>query len=188
MRIQVGQTVVSNEQSCPTRQCPDRGIRYAHVTRALILAVSILLAACPLQAASQVHARTITIRLIATEDSAKRIEDRAPEFVTSKGDVIVVNSLLRNAVAQLGRPKGAVVGGDSATFTVLTTRQGDLSIEMRLPGGILWAGGRVRFGPVQTYSVTGGTERFRHARGTGESRAVGTSGNRRLKVYRLRLP
>lgn len=96
--------------------------------------------ACPLQAASQVGARTITIRLIATADSGKRIVDRAPEFVTSKGDVVVVNSLLRNAVAQLGRPKGAVVGGDSATFTVLTTRQADLSVEMSLPGGTLWAG------------------------------------------------
>ena len=126
------------------------------MTRTLILAVSILLVTCPLQAASQVDARTITIRLIATEDSGKTIEDRAPELVTSKGDVIVVNSLLRNAVAQLGRPKGAVVGGDSATFTVATSRQGDLRIEMHLPGGILWAGGRVRFGPVQTYSVTVG--------------------------------
>jgi Dirigent-like protein len=144
--------------------------------------------ACPLQAASQVGARTITIRLIATEDNAKRIVDRAPEYETSKGDVVVVNSLLRNAVAQLGRPKGAVVGGDSATFTVLTTRQADLSVEMSLQGGTLWAGGHVRFGAVQTYSVTGGTGTFRHARGTGESRALGTSGNRRLKVYRLRLP
>jgi HAMP domain-containing protein len=166
----------------------NRVIRWAHVPRTLVLALSILLVACPLQAAAQVGARTITIRLIATEDNAKRIVDRAPEYETGTGDVIVVTSFLRNAVAQFGRPKGAVVGGSAATFTVVTSTRADLSVEISLPGGTLWAGGRVRFGAVQTYSVTGGTGKFRHARGTGESRALGTSGNRRLNVYHLRLP
>ena len=83
------------------------------------------------------------------------------------------------------------MGGDSATFTVLTSTHADVSVEMSLPGGTLWADGRVRLGAVQTYAVTGGTGRFARARGTAESRALASKwggGNRRMNVYRLRLP
>ena len=151
-----------------------------------------LLLALPVHAASHAATRTITLRLISTTHEGKTLVDRAPKHVVSKGDVIVTSSLLRNAVAQLGRPKGAVVGGDSATFTILTNTHADLKVEMSLPGGtLLWAGGRVRLGAVQTYAVTGGTGRFARARGTGESRAVVTrsgSADRRTKVYHLRGP
>jgi hypothetical protein len=116
------------------------------------------------------------------------VVDQAPKHAVSKGDVIVVTSLLRNAIAQLGRPKGDVVGGDSAVFTILTSAQANLKVETSLPGGTLRARGRVRFGPLQAYAVTGGTGRFAHAHGTGESRALGSNSSRRLKVYRLRLP
>ena len=150
-----------------------------------------LLVALPVQAASHAGTRTITVRLISTGYEGQTVVDRAPKHEVSKGDVIVATSFLRNAVAQLGRAKGAVVGGDSATFTVLTRTHADLRVEMSLPGGTLRAGGRVRLGAVQTYAVTGGTGTFAHARGTGESRALASKwggGNRRLNVYRLRLP
>ena len=133
----------------------------------------------------------MTIRLISTGYEGQTVVDRAPMHVVSKGDVIVATSFLRNAAPQLGRAKGAVVGGDDATFTVLTSTQADLRVEVSLPGGTLRAGGRVRLGSVQTYAVTGGTGRFAHARGTGESRALASKwggGNRRVSVYRLRLP
>ena len=165
--------------------------RVRRVSRTLVAALlCMLLVALPVQAAPHAGTRTITIRLISTPYSAETIVDRAPKHLASKGDVIVTTSFLRNAIAQLGRPKGAVVGGDSATFTILTSTHADLSVEMSLPGGTLRAGGRVRLGHVQTYPVTGGTGRFAHARGTGESRALASkwgSSNRRLKVYRVRL-
>ncbi len=150
-----------------------------------------LVVALPVQAAPHAGTRTITVRLISTGYEGQTLVDRAPKHVVSKGDVIVATSFLRNAVAQLGRAKGAVVGGDSATFTILTSTHADLRVEMSLPGGTLRAGGRVRLGAVQTYAVTGGTGRFVHARGTGESRALTNKwggGNRIMKVYRLRLP
>jgi hypothetical protein len=149
-----------------------------------------LFVALPVQAAPHVGTRMITVRLISAGYEGQTVVDRAPKHALSKGDVIVTTSFLRNAVAQFERPKGAVVGGDSATFTILTSTQAELKVEMSLPGGTLRAGGHVRLGPTQTYAVTGGTGRFVHARGTGESRAVANkwgSGNRRLTVYRLRL-
>ena len=159
--------------------------------RALVAALFMVCVALPVQAASHADTRTITIRLISTGYEGQTLVDRAPMQVVSKGDVIVATSFLRNAVAQFGRAKGAVVGGDSATFTVLTTTHADLRVEVSLPGGTLRAGGRVRLGSVQTYAVTGGTGRFARARGTGESRALASKwggGNRRMNVYRLRLP
>jgi hypothetical protein len=100
------------------------------VSRTLVAALlCMLFVALPVQAAPNAGTRTISIRLISTTYSAKTIEDRAPKNVVSKGDVIVITSFLRNAIAQLGSPKGAVVGGDSATFTVLTSTQADLRLE-----------------------------------------------------------
>jgi hypothetical protein len=147
--------------------------------------------ALPVQAAPDAGTRTVTIRLISTEYSGATIVDRAPRNMLSRGDVIVVTSFLRNAIAQFGRPKGAVVGADNATVTILTSTHADMRLEMSLPGGTLGAGGRIRLGPIQTYAVRGGTGKFSHARGTGESRAIPGKfggGDRRTETYRLRLP
>ena len=63
---------------------------------------------------------TMTIRLVSTETYSKVFTDRPPIEQNSKGDVILVGSTLRNAVAQFGRPKGAVVGDDIVIFTIRT--------------------------------------------------------------------
>lgn len=71
-------------------------------------------------------------------------------------------------------------------FTILSpNRRADVTVESDLPGGTLLAGGVVRLGRRQTYPVTDGSGRFANARGTGEMVALGQSGDRRLKVYRL---
>jgi hypothetical protein len=142
----------------------------------------------PAHAARQGEATTMTIRLISTETYAKVLTDRAPTNEASRGDVIVVGSTLRNAVAQFGRPKGAAVGEDTVIFTMRSRTRAEVIVESTLPGGWLRAAGRVRLGPRQTYPVTGGRGRFANARGTGESVAYTVrqgQGNRRLKVYRL---
>jgi hypothetical protein len=144
--------------------------------------------ALPAQAVRQLDARTMTIRLVSTETYSKVFTDRPPINQASKGDVILVASTLRNAVAQFGRPKGAVVGDDTVVFTIRSRTEADVIVESDLPGGWLRGAGRVRFGPKQTFLVTGGRRRFAKARGTGESTALGPNSSRRLRLYRLRLP
>ena len=178
---------------CSRRLSSARTCQSPPVSRLLVAApLCMLFVALPVEAAPNAGTRTVTIRLISTEYSGKTIVDQAPRNVVSRGDVIVVTSFLRNAVAQFGRPKGAEVGADNATFTIVTSTQADMRLEMNLPGGTLTAGGRIRFGPIQTYSVRGGSGKYLHARGTGESRSLPADkfggGDRRTKTYRLRLP
>lgn len=148
----------------------------------------VIILAVPAHAARQADATTLTLRLISTETYSKVLTDRAPTNEASRGDVIVVGSTLRNAAAQFGRPTGAAVGEDTMVFTILSRTRAHVIVQSTLPGGRLRAAGRVRLGPRQTYTVTGGRGRFANARGTGRSAATMVrqgQGNRRLKVYRL---
>lgn len=148
----------------------------------------VVVLAPPAHAVRQRDARTMTIRLVSIETYSKVFTDRPPINQASRGDVILVASTLRNAVAQFGRAKGRVVGDDTVVFTVRSRTEADVIVETNLPGGWLRGTGRVRFGPKQTFPVTAGRGRFAGARGTGESAAVGPNSGRRLKLYRLRLP
>jgi hypothetical protein len=153
-----------------------------------VAALSLLMLALPAKAAPKADSATMTIRLFSTSMFSKVLAERPPSGI-SKGDFIVIESTLRNAVAQFGRPKGAIVGSDMVTLTVRSPTHAYAIVESKLPGGSLRAAGRFRFGAKQAYPVTGGTGTFAHARGTGEARALDPpSGNRRLKIYRVRLP
>ena len=156
---------------------------------AVALSLFVVLA-LPAQAVRQVDTATLTIRLVSTETDSKVFTDLPPIKQNSKGDVIMVGSTLRNAVAQFGRPKGAVVGDEVVIFTIRSRTEADVIVESNLPGGWLRAAGRTRVGSKQTYPVTGGRGRFAKASGTGESVALGRGGTstRRLKLYRLQLP
>ena len=88
-------------------------------------------------------------------------------------------SVLRNAVKQLGRAKGAVVGHhyEVQTFTSPTT--GTITTLVHLPGE--------RFVPnAGTLPVVGGTGRYAGARGTSYTRDLRPG--RSLNVYYLRIP
>ena len=159
------------------------------MTRAASFLVSLtVVLAVPTQAERRLDAQTMTLRLVSTEAYSKVFTDRPPINQAGKGDVILVASRLRNAVAQFGRPKGALVGDDIVVFTIRSRTEADVIVNSTLPGGALHGAGRVRLGPKQTFAVTGGKGRFAKARGTGESTALGPNSGRRLKVYRLRLP
>ena len=119
--------------------------------------------------------------------SYRLLVDRAPKQELNRGDVIWQKSVLRNAVAQFGKPKGALVGSDTGTYTVVSLTQGDVKVTTRLPGGTVRAAGRTGRERVQVIRVTGGTGDFANARGTVEVRSLG-SDTRALNVYRLRLP
>jgi hypothetical protein len=156
----------------------------------IVVALSLLVLALPVQAAPRATSSTLTIRLISTTTKYKVLVDRVPKQEVNKGDVLWAKSILRNAVAQFGRPKGAIVGSDVSTFTVVSATQGvgDLKAAVTLPGGTIRAAGRIRGTRAQTIPVTGGTGTFANARGTGEVRSLNASGDRALNVYRLQLP
>src|SRR5262245_54261347 len=127
----------------------------------------------------------MTIRLISTNSAATVVVDRAPKKQASNGDLYRIRSTLRNAVEQLGRPKGAVVGQGTVIFAIRSAARADMTVESRLPGGWLLGGGAVRLGPRQTFTVTSGSGRFANALGTGESTALSAGDDRRRLVYRL---
>jgi hypothetical protein len=85
----------------------------------------------------------MTIRLIAVTTQHKVLVERAPKNAFSIGDVIWAKSTLRNEVAQFGRPRGAVVGSDLATLTVVSQTKGNVKLTTTLPGGTLRAAGTI---------------------------------------------
>lgn len=153
------------------------------------LSLAVLLLALPAQSALSSDSRTQTIRLVSITTSVSVVRDGAPKGEPNKGDVIRARSTLRNERAQFGKPKGAVVGSDVGTYTLLSATLGDVKVTVKLPGGTLRAAGRIRDGvPNQTIRVTGGTGTFAGARGTLATSPLNASGNRALNVYRLQLP
>ncbi len=151
--------------------------------------LALLAVALPAQAAPTARAETVTIRLLSVTTEARVQKDVAPKNVASKGDVIWQKSLLRNAVAQFGKPKGALVGSDSGTITLVSpTVLANKGVAV-LPGGtIRFAGRSDGNSRVMVVAVTGGTGTYAGARGKLEVRALNADGSRTTNVYRLTLP
>jgi hypothetical protein len=130
---------------------------------------------------------SLTIRLVSTLTRNGLTVDRAPRHAASKGDVVWFRSVLRNQVAQFGRPAAAIVGREYAVFTFLTDRTARVNVTVWLPGGTL----RLRreediTRPVHSGTVVSGTGAFTGAGGTCVSRDA--QGGHSLSVYRLRIP
>jgi hypothetical protein len=130
----------------------------------------------------------MTIRLISTTTSYRVLTDREPRNTISPGDVIWAKSVLRNAVAQFGKPKGAIVGSDVGTITVLSATKAEVKVTATLPGGTVRSTARNDVSGSQNMRVVGGTGAFENARGVCEVSALNASGSRARNVYRLRLP
>lgn len=131
---------------------------------------------------------TLTIRLISSPSGFEHFQDRPPHGVDSKGDFYRAGSILRNAVPQFGKAKGARVGTDDFLIKYLSTRQFRVRGRTTLPGGLLRVDTLMRKGQSGRFlPVTGGTGDFEGARGTMET--IELSGfQRAVNVYRLRLP
>ena len=162
-------------------------MRLALVATAAVIALT---AALPASASERTPARTLTIRLISTPGRTV-FRDVPPkglgQGLPTKGDVIRGTSILRNAAAQFGKAKGAVVGGDTYTMTFRTPVSAVVSVTAKLPGGAIQAKGTGDFTADRlTIAVVGGTGAYAGARGVSESKSL--SGDRTLNVYRLRLP
>ena len=142
--------------------------------------LAILALSFPLQASA---ARTMVIRLTSVTTSVKP-HDVAPTGV-SKGDNYLATSRLLNRVPQFGKPKGAVVGTDRGTLTILTKTTGKSAGVAKLPGGTIRFQGSGRLGTSSTIPVVGGTGDFKGAHGT---LLVNQLGNTTYNTYRLTLP
>jgi hypothetical protein len=106
----------------------------------------------------------------------------------TEGDTIGSAGILRNASAQFGKPKGAVVGGDRSILTVTKPPRALIHVQVNLPGGSLRVEGVFTFGTTKVINlpVVAGAGTFVGARGSVASSQL--SGRRALNVYRLRLP
>ena len=145
--------------------------------------VGLLALALPVSAAREAE---VTIRLISKPVAAGSLTDRAPKGIPNRGDVFYAKSSLRNQVAQFGRPKGALVGSDYATYTLLSKQTAVIRVRVTLPGGTLRAQGTADLTkPGGVLAVVGGTGKFANARGSSEVRDLR---NYSINVYRLQLP
>jgi hypothetical protein len=169
------------------------------VHRSLCLSVVLLLAgsalagaALTLPATASVSGveRSLTIRLVSTPGKTS-IRDVPPKGLVqgqlSKGDRISGTSILRNAVSQFGKAKGARVGRDTYSMTVTTPPRATISVKVTLPDGTMWAKGQGNVTASRfKISIVGGSGAYAGAKGAAESK--GLSGGRSLNVYRVRLP
>ena len=157
------------------------------------VAASVALVCSVLSLGASAHAMragsdtSLTIQLVSTLTQNGITLDRAPKGAASKGDVVWIRSVLRNQVAQFGRPAAAIVGREYAVFTFLTDRTARVNVTVWLPGGTL----RLRreediTRPVHSARVVSGTGAFTGARGTCVSRDQ--QGGHSISVYRLRIP
>jgi hypothetical protein len=159
-------------------------------TLAAVFVVGVALLALPAQVAQSTDSATRTIRLVSLTVNSRLVVDRPPKGAPSKGDVVREESILRNAVPQFGRPKGANVGSDVAIFTVTSARpvRMNVRVTVKLPGGTLRGRARITGTAIPGIRIVGGTGIFAKARGTGTVRDASGSARGVLNIYRLQLP
>jgi hypothetical protein len=133
----------------------------------------------------------MTIRLVGTASSSRYLVDHAPKGYPNKGDVVRATSNLRNAVAQFGRPKGAIVGSDVWITTIVIPPFGkvDVKVATTVPGGTIRSVGTLTATQMTgSFRVVGGTGRYASARGALSLGNFSASASRAVIVYRLQLP
>lgn len=119
--------------------------------------------------------------------SSESYTDAPPKGQLSAGDVAVGTDTLRNARAQFGKPKGALVGRDRFRIVLTGPRAARVSLVATLPGGTISCGGNASPSSQRlVLRVTRGTGVFTGATGTCESRPG--PGRQTLHTYRFRVP
>jgi dirigent-like protein len=152
--------------------------------------LGVLVLAVPVQAGQRSESKVLTIRLVSKTVSTRALVDRAPKGEPSKGDVQQAKLELRNAVAQLGRPKGALIGTGVAVGTVTSLAQVHIRVNLtaKLPGGTIRAAGTYAAQRSLDVPVVGGTGAFADAGGTLRVDTFEPDARTALMTYRLRLP
>jgi len=157
------------------RSKPHRGARFPPLL-AVLAVVTADAAGC---GSGGPKTKSMTLRFVWTESKERLAVDLPPKGKVNRGDVITARSILRNAVAQLGKPKGAVVGHEVATFDVVSPRKATIRIRLE-------ASGRASTAPWHgPLTVSSGKGSFTGVSGTGTLRQFF---ERSTSVFRLQIP
>jgi hypothetical protein len=155
---------------------------------ALLAAVSVVMtlaAGCSDDGA----AKSVTIRVFVTPDT-RSVKDVPPKTINlgehTKGDTISGTSILRNAVRQFGKPKGARVGTSSFVLIALSAQRVRDDGVARFPGGTVHVRGVGKIEPNPKVPVVGGTGLYAGATGFAEGRVLPSG--QQLDIFRLQVP
>jgi hypothetical protein len=156
---------------------------------ALLASVSLVLA-LPVSASEAVASKSVTLRILVVPVT-RNVKDLPPKTFNlgekSPGDTISGTSILRNAVRQFGKPKGARVGTSRFVEVWLTPKRLSIDAVGRLPGGTVHVHG---VGSIETnrpkVPIVGGTGVYAGATGSVEGQVLPSG--QQLDIYRLRVP
>ena len=155
---------------------------------AVSLAAVSLGMALPAAGSEAATARSFTIRVY-VQEVTQSITDVPPKtlvgFEYTKGDTIRGTEILRNAVRQFNKPKGADVGTDRYVIFALALQKVSVDFVVKFPGGTVHAYGVGKPGSG-TVPIVGGTGLYAGATGVAEGRHL--ANGLKLNIYRLQVP
>ena len=156
---------------------------------AVVFASVLLVMALPAAASDAAAAKSVTIRVLV--EVTRSIKDVPPKTlrvgnVYTSGDAIRGTELLRNAVRQFDKPRGAVVGTDRYVITAVALQRIRVDFVTRFPGGTVHAHGVGRAGSKPEVPIVGGTGAYAGATGSIEGRHL--ANGEKLNTYRLQVP
>jgi hypothetical protein len=140
-----------------------------------------------LTAAAGARTSATVIRVVSVATAVKTHDE--PPKGPSKGDYVVVDDKLTNAVAQFGKKKGALVGTDHAIEKNIGSNRVLVDGVARLPGGTIHFKGELKVASngIATVAVIGGTGDFESAKGAVAIANLTKDGKTALNVYSLKL-
>jgi hypothetical protein len=140
-------------------------------------------------AANATATKSVTIRVL-VEPVTRKTKDVPPKTrwrgEYTKGDTISGTSILRNAMPQFGKPKGARVGTSSFVITALSSRTARDDATAKLPGGTVHAHGVGAIGSNPKVPIIGGTGLYTGATGVVEGQVLANGDE--LDVFRFQVP
>lgn len=153
----------------------------------LLASVSVVMA-LPTAASEAATAKSVTIRVYVKEVT-QSVKDVPPKtlvgFEYTKGDTVRGTELLRNAVRQFNKPKGATVGTDRYVIFAVAYQKVRVDFVVRFPGGTLHAHGEGKPGSGMV-PIVGGTGVYTRATGVIEGQHL--ANGEKLNTYRLQVP
>jgi hypothetical protein len=159
--------------------------------RAAVLLASVsLVLALPAAGSDAAAAKSVTIRVLVMPVT-RTIKDVPPKTFTlrheyTKGDTFSGTSILRNAVRQFDKPKGARAGTSSFVNTALSSQRLRVDAVATFPGGTVHAHGVGKIEPNPKVPIVGGTGLYAGAIGVVEGQVL--ANGEQLNIIRLQVP